>query len=150
MRKIEKMALLKLLGCVIIKNVCKKGVFILKVIEQICVVFAICLIAEGISAILPFPFPASVLSMVLLFLLLATRILHPHHLKEKTEFLLGNMALFFVPACVSLLKYKDALFENLIPILLICILTTPVVFFVTGHVVQLTMRFLQKRGGIRK
>ena len=36
----------------------------MKIIEQICVVFAICLAAECISAILPFPFPASVLSMV--------------------------------------------------------------------------------------
>lgn len=119
----------------------------MKIIEQICVVLAVCLAAEGISAILPFPFPASVLSMVLLFILLATRILRPHHLREKTEFLLENMALFFVPACVSLLEYKDALLDNLLPILLICILTTPLVFFVTGHVVQLTMRLLQKKGG---
>ena len=122
----------------------------MKIIEQICVVFAICLAAEGISAILPFPFPASVLSMVLLFVLLATKVLHPDHIREKSEFLLDNMALFFVPACVSLLKYKDALMQNLLPILLICIFTTPLVFLVTGHAVQLTMRLLQKKGGPRE
>lgn len=121
----------------------------MKIIEQICVVMAICLVAEGISAILPFPFPASVLSMVLLFLLLAAKVLRPDHLREKSEFLLSNMALFFVPACVGILKYKDALLQNLLPILLICVLTTPLVFFVTGHVVQLTMRLLDKKRGPR-
>jgi len=36
---------------------------------------------------------------------------------------------------------------TLLPILLITILTTPLVFCVTGHAVQLTIRLLQKRGG---
>ena len=59
----------------------------MKIIEQICVVFAICLAAEGISAILPFPFPASVLSMVLLFVLLATKAVSYTHLSaHETAF----------------------------------------------------------------
>lgn len=116
------------------------------VLAQICVLFAICLAGEGIAAVLPFPFPATVMSMVLLLLLLAARILKPRQLGETSGFLLNNMAMFFIPANVGILKYKDIIFENLWPILLISLLTTPLVFFVTGHVVQLTMRLLRQKG----
>ena len=38
-----------------------------KLLVQIGIVFGICLVGEGIAAVLPFAFPASVLSMLLLF-----------------------------------------------------------------------------------
>lgn len=116
------------------------------VLAQICVIFAICLAGEGITAVLPFPFPASVMSMVLLLALLAFRLLKPRQLHETSGFLLNNMAMFFIPANVGIIKYKELIFGNLWPILLISLLTTPLVFFVTGHVVQLTMRVMRRKG----
>ena len=62
------------------------------IMAQIGIVLAVCLVGEGIAALLPIPFPASVISMVLLFLLLATKLLRPHHIKEKSNFLITNMA----------------------------------------------------------
>ena len=117
----------------------------MSVLAQIGVVFGLCLAAEGISALLPFTFPATVLSMVLLLMLLSCRVLKPQQLKEKSEFLLGNMPLFFVPACVGILQYTDVLFQNFWAIILISLLTTPLVFFVTGHAVQLTMKLLRRK-----
>ena len=38
------------------------------IMAQIGIVLAVCLVGEGIAALLPIPFPASVISMVLLFL----------------------------------------------------------------------------------
>ena len=118
------------------------------VIGQICVIVGVCLAAEGISGVLPFSFPASVIGMLLLLGLLGTRLVKPEQLKETSGFFLDNMAMFFIPACVSVLKYTDVLFANFWAIVLICLLTTPLVFFVTGHVVQLTMKWM-KRGGDR-
>ncbi len=112
---------------------------------QICVTFALCLLAEAISALLPFTFPASVLSMVLLLILLFSKVLKPHQLKEESDFFLGNMPLFFVPPCVSILENVDVLFQSFWSIVLISVFTTPLVFFVTGHVVQLTMKLLRKK-----
>ena len=117
----------------------------MSVMAQIGVVFGICLAAEGISALLPFTFPASVLSMVLLLVLLSCKILKPRQLKEETDFLLGNMPLFYVPACVGVLQYTDVLFQNFWAIFLISLLTTPLVFFATGHAVQLTMKLLRRK-----
>ena len=36
---------------------------------------------------------------------------------------------------------------NLLPLVVIILVTTPLVFFLTGHAVQLTIRLLEKRGG---
>ncbi|HIQ69018.1 MAG TPA: CidA/LrgA family protein [Candidatus Avoscillospira stercorigallinarum] len=119
----------------------------MSVLAQLAVIFAICLAAEGLAALLPFAFPATVLAMVILLVLLAVRALKPRQLRESSGFLLDHMAMFFVPGCVSLIKYWDVMAANLLPILLITILTTPLVFCVTGHAVQLTIRLLQKRGG---
>ncbi len=115
------------------------------ILSQLCVIFVICLAGEGISAMLPFPFPSSVLSMLLLLALLAAKILKPQQLRETSGFLLGNMPLFFIPACVGVLQYKDVLLQNFWPIVLISFLTTPLVFFVTGRVVQLTIRLMDRK-----
>ncbi len=117
------------------------------IILQIGVVFAVCLAGELVSALLPFAFPASVIAMLLLLLLLAAKVVRPDRLGQVSGFLLDNMPLFFIPACVGILKYLDALLENLLPILFICIGTTPLVFFITGHTVQLAIRWMDKKEG---
>lgn len=116
------------------------------VLKQLCLIFVICLAAEGISAVLPFTLPASVISMVILLVLLAVRAVKPQQLQQVSDFLLGNMALFFIPVVSSMIQYKDVLFANFWAIVLICLLTTPLVFFVTGHVVQLTVKLMKKKG----
>lgn len=116
------------------------------VLKQLCLVFAVCLAAEGISAVLPFTLPASVIGIILLLLLLAFKVVKPDRLKDVSSFLLDNMALFFIPVVSSMMQYKDVLFANFWAIILICLLTTPLVFFVTGHVVQLTVKLMRKWG----
>ena len=115
------------------------------VAAQLCVIFAVCLVSEGLSALLPFSFPASVLAMVVLLLLLLCKALKPRQLQQTANFLLGNMPLFFVPACVGIIRYIDVLFQNFWAVVLISLLTTPLVFFVTGHVVQLTLKWVRRK-----
>lgn len=116
------------------------------VFAQIAVIFAICVAAEGIAAVLPFTFPASVLGMLMLLALLLCKVIKPKQLEETSGFFLNNMTFFFVPTCVGILKYTDVLFGNFWSIVLISILTTPLVFFVTGHVVQFAMKKIKQKG----
>lgn len=116
------------------------------ILSQLFLLFAICLAAEGISAILPFTLPASVIGMVILLILLAIKAVKPGQLKSVSDFMLNNMALFFIPVVSSMIQYKDVLFANFWAIILICLLTTPLVFFVTGHVVQLTVKLMKRKG----
>lgn len=46
------------------------------------------------EALLPIDFPASVIGMILLFALLVFRVLKVEHIREKSDFLLANMAFF--------------------------------------------------------
>ncbi len=117
----------------------------MSVLAQILLVFALCLLAEGAAAVLPIAVPAGVLSMVFLLLLLAAKAVKGTQLTQINQFFSENMALFFVPAGVSVLQYADVLLQNFWAVVLISLLTTPVVFFVTGQVVQLTMKLLQKK-----
>ena len=118
----------------------------MSIVAQLFVVFFVYLASEGIAALLPFTFPASVMGMVILLVLLLTKVLKPAQLKESSDFLLGNMLLFFIPTCVSVITYADVLFRNFWSIVLISVLTTPLVFFVTGQVVQLTLKRIRKKG----
>lgn len=119
----------------------------MSVLAQICVIFAVCLASEGIAAVLPFSFPASVIGMLLLLVLLGLKAVQPRQLEQTSSLLMDNMAMFFIPACVGIIRYADVLLANFWVIVLISILTTPLVFFVTGHVVQLTMKLMRRKGG---
>lgn len=83
--------------------------------------------------------------MIFLFLCLASGILKIEHIQEKSDFLLSNMAFFFIPAGVSIINYFDVLKSNAWKILVICVVTTLVTFGVTALFMRLTMR-LMKRG----
>lgn len=115
------------------------------VIVQIFVIFAVCMLGVGLSALMPIAFPATVMSMLLLLVLMVTRVLKPKDIQQTGNFLLDNMPMFFIPVCVSVIEYWDVVVSSFWAILLISLLTTPLVFFVTGHVTQLTIRLIRKR-----
>ena len=117
----------------------------MKIICQIAIIFTICWISQIVEAILPFPFPASVIGMVLLLILLLVRALKVDHIREKSDFLLSNMAFFFIPAGVSIINYFDILASNLIPLLVICLVSTLLTFAVTVWAVRLTRDLMDRR-----
>lgn len=112
---------------------------------EIAVIFGICLVSEGISALLPIPFPASVLSMLILLVLLLSGVVQDRHIRRTCGFFTSNMAFFFIPPCVGILEHVSTLSAVLIPFLLISIITTPLVYLVTAWVIQLMMRGQNRR-----
>ena len=79
----------------------------MKILLQIALVFGIYWVSQGIEAILPVAFPASVISLLLLLVLLLTGIVKMDHVREKSDFLLGNLGFFFIPVSVSIINYVD-------------------------------------------
>ena len=100
----------------------------MKIICQIGVIFAVCWFSQLIEAALPVPFPASVIGMLLLLALLATGLLKIEHIREKADFLLANMAFFFLPAGVSVINYFDVLGRSAVALVLVCLLSTVITF----------------------
>ena len=120
----------------------------MKIIKQIGIIFAVCWLSQVIEQVLPFAFPASVIGMALLLACLVTGLLRIEHIQEKADFLLQNMAFFFIPAGVSIINYFDVLESSLIQLVIICVVSTIITFAVTAWSVKLTLR-LMNRGGNR-
>lgn len=122
---------------------------ILKIITQVGIIFGVCWVAQIVEQALPLAFPASVIGMILMFLLLAFRVLKVDHIREKSDFLLGNMAFFFIPAGVSIINYFDVLKDWVFQLIFICIVTTVITFAVTAYsmrfVMYLMARFSEKK-----
>lgn len=117
----------------------------MKIITQIGVLFGVCLGGVGISAILPFPFPASVSAMLLLVALLLCRVVKPGQIDEIAGFLTKNMAILFLPAAVGIIESLDILRDSGIQILIICLVSTLLTFGVTATVVSLLMRLADRK-----
>ena len=95
----------------------------MKIIKQIGILFAVCWISQLIEYVLPFAFPASVIGMGLLLVCLLTGFLKVEHIQEKADFLLENMAFFFVPAGVSIINYFDILKSAAVQLVVICVVS---------------------------
>ena len=117
----------------------------MKIIKQIGIIFTVCWVSLVIEKILPFAFPASVIGMILLLICLMAGILKMEHIQEKADFLLENMAFFFIPAGVSIINYFDVLKNSVIQIIVICVVSTVVTFAVTAYTVTFTIRLMNRR-----
>lgn len=117
----------------------------MKIIKQTGVIFTICWLSIIIQQILPFPFPSSVIGLLLLLLCLLTGLLKVSHIQEKSDFLLSNMAFFFIPAGVGMMNYFDILKENWFSLVVICVLSTLITFAATAFSIRLTIKFINRR-----
>lgn len=117
----------------------------MKILMQMAIIFFICLLGELISALLPIPFPASVIGMILVFLLLVSGPLKVYHISKQTDFLLSNMVLFFIPPAVGIIENIHYLDGKLLIFLFICIFSTVVTFGITAWTVTAVMKWEELR-----
>lgn len=122
----------------------------MRVLRQVALIFVICVICEGISAILPFPFPGSVLSMIVLLVLFFLKWIKLDDIKETSQLLLSNMMLVFVPSFVSIMNYFDVLKSIAVQFILIIVISTIVTFLVAGSVVTLVSKLQDRLSSTRK
>ena len=92
----------------------------MRILKQIGFIFGICLVGQIIAELIPVPFPGSVMSMVLLFILFMLNWANPEKLKNVNDFLLENMSFFFVPSAVSIITKYDLIKNSIVQILIIC------------------------------
>ena len=117
----------------------------MRILCQVALLFFICVICEGLASLFPFPFPGSVLSMIMLLLLFFFKVLKPEQMKESSGLLLGNMMLVFLPSFVSIMNYLDTLKPIAVQFLLIIVISTVVTFLVGGAVVSLVFKLQEHR-----
>lgn len=116
----------------------------MKMMFQIGILFLVCLAGHAISVLLPFPVPGTVIGMILLFLLLLFKLVKADHMKPLSEFLLKNMAFFFVPAGVNILANLDLVKDKVFALAAVVVLTTILTFGATALTVQGVIRLQDK------
>lgn len=108
----------------------------MKYIKQLLVIAAFSMLGELLAAIIDLPVPAAIYGIVLLFLALLTGLLKPEQVSETAHYLISIMPLFFVAPTVKLLSYWGVIAPALVPILVVLVSSTVVVFGVAGLVTQ--------------
>ena len=109
---------------------------LLSYLGSFAIILAALAVGKGISALLPFAFPGSILGMLLLFLLLNFQLIKLHWVLPAGGLLLRHMALLFVPVAVGLLAYLDVVMHSWLAILLNVLLGIALILLVVGRLYQ--------------
>ena len=117
----------------------------MNLIVEFCVVFLICMAGEWISALLPFTLPASVVSLIILLILLLSGGVKERTIQGTSQFLINSMGMLFIPSVVGTLEYLDVLKLQIVPFLVVSIVSTPLVYLATAWSVQLLMKLFKKK-----
>lgn len=117
----------------------------MKYLKQFLIILMISLLGEVLKIILPFPVPASIYGLILMFAVLLTGILRLGQVKETADFLLEIMPVMFIPASVGILDSWDLLSPIFAPVIIITLLTTAIVMSVAGRVTQFVIRYKEDK-----
>ena len=115
----------------------------MKYVKQFGIILLFSLAGDLCHRLLPFPIPASIYGMVLLFLALCIGLVKLEQVKDAAHFLTSILPILFVAPAVGIVEYWELVSDNLIPIILLILATTVLTFGISGTVVQ---RFMKKGG----
>ena len=117
----------------------------MKYIPQFLYILSFSFIGEVLQAVVPLPIPADIYGLVLLLIALATGLLKTSQVSEAANWLISTMPILYVPICVKILEYWGIISQNAVAIITITVLSTFLVFAVSGLVTQ----WLMKRRGAK-
>lgn len=117
----------------------------MKYLRQLLFILGISFAGEILKYFLPFPIPASIYGMVILFAGLVLGWIHLDAVKETGKFLIEIMPVMFIPAGVGLMASWGTLKPVLVPVGIITIVVLIAVMAVTGKTAQWLIQ-KEKRG----
>ena len=119
----------------------------MKYIKQLLWILLFSALGELLQAVIPLPIPAAIYGLVLLLIALCTGLLKAEAIADTAHFIIAAMPLLFVAPAVSILGYWDILSPNLVSILLVMILSTVIVFAVSGLMTKWLSRKEDRQDG---
>lgn len=109
----------------------------MKYLKQLGCILLFSLVAEALAALIPLPVPAAIYGIILLLIALCTGLLKPEAVSDTAKFLIAIMPLLFVAPAVNILKNWGIIAPHLVPICVIMVVSTIIVFAVSGLVTKL-------------
>lgn len=117
----------------------------MKYLKQFGIIIFISFIGELLHSLIPLPVPASIYGLVLMLLALMSGRLHLSDVKETAAFLIEIMPVMFIPAAVGLMDSWDTIRPQLLPYIVITVVSLVAVMAVAGRVTQAVLRGEKRR-----
>ena len=115
---------------------------------QIGIISTIAFVAEVLHFIVPLPIPASVYGMAILFTCLCLGVIKLDDVEDVADWILSVMPIFFIAPTVGLIEAFGDIRGQVIPLVVICLVSTVIVTSVTGLLAQAIIRLRkEKKGG---
>ncbi|AKB19889.1 CidA/LrgA family protein [Methanosarcina sp. WWM596] len=114
-------------------------------LKQFSIILGIYFLGEFLQEVFELPVPGNILGMLILFFGLYSGVIKFEMIDRISDFLLENLAFFFLPAGVSLITCFAVLEGKLTAVVGVSVISTVVILGVTGLTVELVKKFLQKR-----
>ncbi len=112
----------------------------MKYVKGFAILLLLSLAGELLSRYVPFPVPASIYGLVLLFLLLCLRVIKPEQVSDVSDWLIGILPLFFIAPAIGIMESYTLMATMLVTLLVTLPVSTFAVAAITGHVAQFFIR----------
>lgn len=117
----------------------------MKTLKGLTIIFLCLMVGEIIRKLWDFPIPPVVYGMVLLLILFLLGLVKVEDVQDVGNALLSNLAFLFVPITVMLMDQLDVLGKNIVPILVITLVSLPLTMGVTAKVVEIVQNARNKK-----
>lgn len=114
-------------------------------LKQFSIILSIYFLGELLQKIFGLPIPGNILGMLILFFGLLAGIIKLEMINRITDFLLDNLAFFFLPAGVSLITCFSVLEGKWTAVLGVSVISTVVILGVTGLTVEFVKKLILKK-----
>ncbi|MDK2808030.1 MAG: holin-like protein [Clostridiales bacterium] len=112
----------------------------MKFLKQFGIILGMSFLGEICHFLLPFPIPASIYGLLILFIALCKKWIRVGQIKETALFLIEIMPLMFIPAAVGITTAWEQVFVIVVPLCVITLLTTILVMVISGRMTQFVIR----------
>ncbi|MBR5577582.1 MAG: CidA/LrgA family protein [Lachnospiraceae bacterium] len=116
-------------------------------IFQLALILGVSFVGELLNAVLPFPIPASVYGLILLFLLLCSKIVKLEQVEQVAGFMISVMPIFFIEPTVGIMNSYGLVKGKIAALFIAAFLSFAAVLAVTGLTAQAIMKFKNKEKG---
>jgi holin-like protein len=114
-------------------------------LKQFSIILTIYFLGELLQKAFKLPVPGNILGMLILFFGLYTGVIKLGMIDKISNFLLDNLAFFFLPAGVSLITCFAVLEGKWTAVLFVSIISTVIILGATGLTVEFVKRFLKRK-----
>ncbi len=117
----------------------------MRVLRQLLIILGVWLVSEVLSRLLNLPIPGNVLGMFIMLILLGTKAVKVTQISEVSNFFLENISLFFIPSVAAIIIYYKQIQNQVLQVLVALIVSSILVFLVTGYTVEGLLYLKKKR-----